>query len=59
MSSKISAQAKYTHFQKKNCNILVYILAMYKSKYHSVLSKYTSGFKKHKSNIDMTNNCFI
>ena len=29
---------------------------MYKSKYQSVLSKHTPGFRKHKSNIDMANN---
>ena len=30
--------------------------AMYKSKYHSVLRIYTSGFRKHRSNIYMANN---
>ena len=45
-------------FSKKGCNFLAFknIYAMYKSKYHSVLRKYTSGFRKHKSNIDMANN---
>ena len=33
-----------------------YIYAMYKSKYHSVLLKYTSGFRKDMSNICMANN---
>ena len=50
---QISAQAKYTYLKKKK-----YTYAMYKStcKYHSVLSNYISGFRKHKSNIDMANN---
>ena len=44
---------KNTHIFKKVCNIpsLKNIYAMYKSKYLSVLRIYTSGFRKHMSNI--------
>ena len=54
----IAAQAKYTHFHIKDCKFLVlkYIYAIDKSKCYLVLNKYTSGFRKHKSNIDMANN---
>ena len=49
-----------THIFKKGCNNLALknLYVMYKSKYHSVLSIYmhTSGFRKHKSYIDMAKN---
>ena len=53
----ISAQAKYTHLQKISAIFShLKIYAIYKYKYYTVLSKYTSGFRKHKSNVDMANN---
>ena len=55
MSSKVQCflfqHRLNTHIFKKNgCNILAFknIYEMYKSKYHSILSKYTSEFRKHK-----------
>ena len=47
-----------THIRKKICNILSFknIYAMYKSKCHSFLRIYTSGFRKHWSDIYMANN---
>ena len=52
----ISTQDRYTHFQKLFRLKISMQCAMYKSKNHTVLGIYTSGFRKHRSNIYMTNN---